>query len=352
MPRVLFIDGSPFEGGAQKSLWQLIERTEGCALAVAGGLAPLARQAGRPFLELDSRHWQASPRGLLEFASDRLRLQGPLKDFIAENNPEIVHANTVRSAMLILGMGLKMPVFVHDRDIRMPRAIPRLVAGMGDVHVVAISSAVLSKWSGLLPPGKCHVVCNGIDPAAIAKVKPVDMELPGAKIILAADMAPWKRHGLFIEAARLARQVRPGLTAVVKGRACTSAGCRLKTKLKAMVSGDAGFLFPDAPDSALPWIAASDVLVSCSDAEPFGRTVLEALAMGSKVAATPGATSRELLDEWWDFIHVARRDSPDALAEAILDALEDTRRNPPVPASLTAEHMVLAIGKAWRTALD
>ncbi len=70
--------------------------------------------------------------------------------------------------------------------------------------------------------------------------------------------------------------------------------------------------------SALEQIAASDLLVSCSDNEPFGRTIIEAVALSKPVVATPTAAPPELFKMLAPNLIMAD-DSPQALADAIAD---------------------------------
>ena len=317
MPRVLFIDVAPFVGGAQASFRTLIECAEECekALAVGDGLwqwrgaEPAPLQAGQwrgaepaplhaglcPALRLATSHWRATLGGFLKYSWECWKNRGPLLEFIHCFKPDIIHCNTVRSALLLCALPhLEARIIVHDRDLRMPSKARHYVAKRLSPFVFAVSSTVCEKWRGIVPDNHRVVLFNGFDLEAIAKTKPA---LPDARdtVIIAADFEPWKRHKLFLEAVALAQEKRPQLCAILKGRLRPSSAKYLETLrnyVKERQINHVRFIVDDMP--ALPWIASAQVLVTCSENEPFGRTAVEALALGTHVVATETALASEL----------------------------------------------------------
>ena len=151
MQRVLFIDVAPFVGGAQASFRTLIECAEECekALAVGDGLwqwrgaEPAPLQAGQwrgaepaplhaglcPALKLATSHWRATLGGFLKYSWECWKNRGPLQEFIHSFKPDIIHCNTVRSALLLCALPhLEARIIVHDRDLRMPSKARHYVA--------------------------------------------------------------------------------------------------------------------------------------------------------------------------------------------------------------------------------
>lgn len=316
MTRVLFIDSAPFIGGAQESFSSLVGSFPDAALIVGDGLSK--RFPSAPCIHV--RHWRAGILGAFQFLQDRGRADVVIRQVMDEYKPDIIHANTLRTALLLTSLRPACPVLIHDRDINAPTITVRYVARKLRPRVIAISSAVAEKWRGLVPQNMISVVPNGFDQDAIRTVKPAVFPWNGPTIILAADMVPWKRHALFIKAFAIAKASCPQLHAVVRGRVRSPEGERYLQSLQSMAAGlqDLAFVCDDGP--ALPHIAASNVLVACADNEPFGRSVLEAAALSKIVVATPTAASPDLLQALQNNAVIAD-DTPDDLARAIIDAI-------------------------------
>ena len=188
-----------------------------------------------------------------------------------------------------------------------------------------VSSSVSQKWHGILPESRCHTLANGFDLEGIAKTPPIRQPDPNS-IILAAEFEPWKNHALFLAAFRLAQRKHPNLRAIIKGRMRPHQEDYLLW-LQAIIKNEAipnvELIVDDSP--ALPWIAASQLLVTCSSQEPFGRTAIEALALGKRVVATHESLATELFT--LDGITSCEA-TPAALAETILDALTAPKPSP------------------------
>ena len=117
-------------------------------------------------------------------------------------------------------------------------------------------------------------------------------------LVLVADMVPWKRHTIFLDAVAEVRGKAPNVTAAVVGRARDEAGERYLAVLRqhATAAGIAGAVrFVTDATCAASWIAAADVLVSVATEEPFGRTIVEALALGTPVVAVNACGPGEIL---------------------------------------------------------
>ena len=363
MPRVLFIDVAPFAGGAQASFRTLVECAAGCekALAVGNGLwewascvcgaksatfgcgaksvccvcgaksAAESRETMEmrglcPALKLNTSHWRATLGGFLQYCLECWKNRAPLLNFIRQFKPDIIHCNTVRSALLLCALPrLEARIIVHDRDLRMPSLARHHVARKLFPFIFAVSSTVCEKWREIVPDDHRTILPNGFDLEAIAQTKPA---LPDARdtIVIAADFEPWKHHRLFLEAIALAQKERPLLNAILKGRVRPSSAEYL-AKLRGFVQdqhlNNVRFVVDDTP--ALPWIASAQLLVTCSENEPFGRTAIEALALGKRVVATETALAPEL----FQLDGVTRSSSSTvSLSNAILQSLDTP---PPAP---------------------
>ena len=81
-----------------------------------------------------------------------------------------------------------------------------------------------------------------------------------------------------------------------------------------------GFRYPGAE-----WIAACDLLMVPAVDEPFGRTLIEAMLVGTPIVATRSGGNIEALDEGRLGVLVTPED-PDALAAGALGLLRDEGR--------------------------
>ena len=306
--RILFLDSAPFHGGAQESLRTLIQalHDQGVAMQLVaadhapGGLLDDAQQRGLPVHAIRARHWPANASGLWQFVRDRRACTSIIAAAVADFAPTIIHANGLRAAMLLSPrLTQSTTIVIHDRDLQAPAGLASVLARRFTPQVVAISSAVAQKWP-LLPPGRLCVIPNGFDLAAIAATPPAITPFPADAIVvtIAADFIAWKNHRLFLDAIALLRHNRPALRAIIRGRARDRHGETLIAELRRHCTRqglDDVVLFVTAPGPALPWIAATDVLAAMATAEPFGRTLIEALALGKPVVACTGAGHSEVL---------------------------------------------------------
>ncbi len=338
-PRILYIDCAPFCGGAQESLWSQMEPYRADAMLVSGaGLWERAVSSGMRRARIEARHWTANMSGLWQLWQDRKKAVPIIRDAIEEFRPEIIHANCIRAAMLLTDLRTPLPVVLHDRDIRAPQLLLQPLQNRLHPMVTAVSRAVAAKWRDTAPPERVRVLPNGFEVTRIAATRRVVLPFRRVEnpycVVLAADFEDWKRHALFLEAVLLAHQRLPSLRAVIKGRVRVSSTGEedpnsrevLENLFRLIDEHDEcrAYLAIDASDGpALPFLAAADTLVSCSENEPFGRTLVEAFALGKTVAATRTGGAPELLD--CPAVAVCD-DSPEALMEAILAWADPARR--------------------------
>ena len=202
--------------------------------------------------------------------------------------------------------------------------------------VVAISQAVEREvlrygWR----KGKVIRIPNGVD---LEEFSPRISGLPVREELgiepqefvagMLGQLVPWKGHRIFLEAAAFTRQRsgrgkflvvgddlfgdHPGYRQALEGR-CRELG----------LEGNVCFLGYRTNIQNL--IAALDVLVLPSSNEPFGRVLIEAMAMAKPVIATDQAGPTEIVEEGITGMLVPPRD-PRSLATALLELIEDPDR--------------------------
>jgi len=307
--RILALDSSPFCGGAQKSFADTVHSlSEGHEVVLAAGEG---MSRWHPEYRLSARHWSASPGGCLQFLADRRSFAAQYRRIAAAESPEFIYVNGLRSGMLLAGLKNLPPILLHDRDIRAPLGVRGWLGEKLRPLVAGASEEILRMWDGVCVRGRA-LLPPGFDLRRLGETPPARREK--ALVLLAADFVPWKRHGLFCGAAALLRKEGIPCTAAICGRSRGDRRYDAKTARRMEETG----VERCAGEEALPWIAACKVLVACSEREPFGRTVVEGLAMRRNVVVTPTACAESLRRLPGVLV---TEDSPEALAAGIRHAL-------------------------------
>lgn len=306
--RPVLIDSAPWFGGAQRSLLALatgLQRAGRDPLVLAAdgsahGLLACCRAAGLETVPFRARHWRHGVSGLWQYLQDRRRFRRVWQE-VRGNDAQrlIVHANGARAGLLLIdGRSRPLPLLLHARDLRIPAIAQRRLAAAA-TRVLAVSECVAASWRPLTDG--VRVIPNPFDTAAVAATVPAPRPWAAPDLLVAvlvADMVKWKRHDLFLDALHAVRQAMPGWRGLVVGRSLTRGGSRLLRRLRrraATLALTPYIRFITDADDALPWLATADVAISTARAEPFGRTIVEALALGKPVVATRGWGPEEIL---------------------------------------------------------
>ena len=272
-------------------------------------------------------------------------------------HPRLIHSNGpkmhVLSALLQRRWGVPLIWHLHDfpADRRSgaepnaePNAEPWFNRGLerlsGRVHTaIANSAAVAAAYAERLPrlAPKLRVIPNGVDPAALRGgdrggfrqrlgLGPEDF-VAG----MVAIFAPWKGQEVFLEAASMVRKRLPTARFVLAGDDIyDTAGHgkrRQELQARAQALGLAqaviftGYLSTGAELAAA--YAALDVMVHASTRpEPFGRTLIEAMAAGTPVIAANAGGVPEIVSDGGTGVLTPPGDAT-ALAEAMVRLHDD-----------------------------
>jgi glycosyltransferase involved in cell wall biosynthesis len=282
-------------------------------------------------------------RAAVEIPRYALRLRAAIRAFA----PTVVHSNGIKMHLLAAAVRTRTPVVWHVRDFIGERPLARRamggLAGRADA-VIAISNAVsrdAHEFAGNTP---VSVVYDAIDVDAFNPTGPIadldqlaGLDAPSGGILrvgLVATYARWKGHELFLDAARRVIEARletPVRFYVVGGPIYDTVASQYgEDELRGIVSrlglqAHVGFVpFQARIDAAF---RALDVVVHASARpEPFGRTIVEAMATGKALVAPREGGAAELFHDGIDAIGVPARD-PAALAAALqLLAAQPARR--------------------------
>jgi glycosyltransferase involved in cell wall biosynthesis len=137
-------------------------------------------------------------------------------------------------------------------------------------------------------------------------------------------MQPWKGHDLFLKAIGMVRDRGTAVRAVIVGGEAHGFSGGYQLEVEALIQSlrltDCVTVTGQVPD-ARPEMQAFDLLVNASDREPFGITLIEAMAEGLPVVAFRGGGPDEIIDEGVTGLLVDSR-TPEALADALIYLLE------------------------------
>ena len=319
------------------------------ALADAGGRALVASRGGRLVSELQARGgiWIPFPADSKNPAAMSWNV-ARLARLIRLERPAIVHARSRAPAWVALGAarltGTPFMTTFHGAygGTNALKLRYNSVMARGDV-VIANSDYTRGLITSLYPwaAPQIEVVHRGTDlrqfaPAAVAPARVEKLrsdwgvEVGDRVVLLAARLTGWKGHRVLIEAARLLRLAGlDGTTFVLAGD--PQGRNRYVAELDAAIA-DAGLQgvvkrVGHVDDMPAAFLAASVVTVPSTKPEAFGRSAVEAQAMGTPVVVTDlGAVPETVLSV--PRVPVEARtgwcippDDPKALALALGEAL-------------------------------
>lgn len=349
--RVLYVNHTGVVGGAEWSLLELMtamrERVDVALACPVGELATLAAAQGVPTFTI-----RPVPLG---FRLDALATAGGVVQAVgaaidvaraaARFGADLVHANSVRAGIAAIGAraGGAPPPIVHVRDASPRTALGRMSTALvrrGALLVVANSYFTAMEFCAN-GSGAVRVVYNGIDVERYTAVG-VDREGVRRELGLAADAAvlgvvaqltPWKGQDDAVRTLALVRESRPDAHLVLVGEAKfrdrstsydnVSYAVALRDLADSLGVTDAVTFLGERRDVP-ELLHAFDVVLVPSRQEPFGRSVVEAMAAGTPVVATNVGGPSEVIADGKSGL-LLPPSSPERWSEAILQLLDDDR---------------------------
>lgn len=292
--RVLYVDHAESVGGAEHSLLLLLkhlnrERFQPLLACTAGPLPERAAAMGVPVHPVSMPRLRGRPGAML----DLWRGAQALVDVVRREKVAIVHSNVMRASFYgALASRLTHCPFVwHVRDIHAQGWYVRMMRNLAD-RTIAISRAVAR------PLGDSHaaVIYNGLDlhefdPYSIDGVAfREELAVRGDTLLvgIVGRVRPWKGQRLFLKAASQVAERVSGIHFLIVGDTIFRAKEDYIGELKRLAQdqGIAGSVTFTGHRSGIAQILATlDILVHCSEAEPFGRVLIEAMAMAKPVVA-------------------------------------------------------------------
>jgi GT2 family glycosyltransferase/glycosyltransferase involved in cell wall biosynthesis len=303
---LLFVSYSGLWGGAERILVDIAGGLERPAvlLCPAGALAARAAEAGIPVLARPDRprELRGGARTRVQAALGLVAHAHEIRMEVASLRPSVVVAWGMRSAIAAaaaLACSREPPPVVFEHvDFLPSEGVARVVraAAARAQRVIALSSAVATD---LDPRGRLGarltVVAPGVDLEHFGASPPPTS--PPVALTLGA-ITPWKRPDLALEAVALASRELPELRLIVAGHSVGEVSERLLEDLQQRAAQPdlAGRVeFAGALDDPRPALKRASCLLHCSDREPFGLVLLEAMASGRPVLAPAAGGPPEIV---------------------------------------------------------
>ncbi len=369
--RVLFVSPAAELGGAERCLLDCIaalrehQRVQVGLVALADGpLLESARalgatiqviQAPRTLAQLGESapgsEFGGALLALISKAPEVVRFLSRLRQAIAATHPDVVHTNGMKAASngRPRHSAARTSRGTIARLHRCRRASKWLLPALHQIRrstvFIANSRAVAEDFARLAPKAEIHTVYNVVDtnyfhdgvaePEWLAKLAGLEPRATETTTFgLIATYARWKGHGLFIEAAGLMKKTRPEVSAqfyVVGGPIYETVGSQVHAAELLQQAHIAGLephfgLIPFQDDIARVYRALNVVVHASTQPEPFGRTIVEAMACARPVIVARAGGAAELFEEGVNAVGFELRNATQ-LAEAMTRQLDPDTRN-------------------------
>lgn len=323
-------------GGSDRSLFDLVthlDRTQFTPFMILRSGDPLAgayRKAGCTVAEISfvpprkALAFRKLAAFFITFLPHALRAARLLRKW----RIEVVHVNTINNLQGPVAARLAgRPLVWHVREIagegRIGRAMRGLVARLAHI-AVANSNAVAESLAAC--GDRVRVVYNGID---LCEYPDPDCTTPREPLIACVGrLEPWKGQHVLVEALPEILAKHPDARAwFVGGPAVNKPEYLPGLQSRCTELGIAARVIFTGPRMDVPEILrmATLLVLPSVDPEPFGRTLVEAMAAGCPPIATAAGGPLEIIEEGVNGVLVAPGDAT-ALAAAIHDLLANPDR--------------------------
>jgi glycosyltransferase involved in cell wall biosynthesis len=221
----------------------------------------------------------------------------------------------------------------HVRDLHRERLFLRTMSALADA-IIANSEAV----ANTVRPFAAHkvtVVYNGVtltdyvaEPGSRAALR-AELGLSDSNPLLGniGWFAPWKGQDEFVAVAKQVAARCPDARFVVVGAATDeryqSYEQQIRTQARDRIGNRLNFLGARSP--LTPVLAGLDILVHCAENEPFGRVLIEAMAMERPVIAFGGGGPDEIIEHGVSGLLIPPHDV-DQMAQAAAELADQPER--------------------------
>jgi len=283
-------------------------------------------------------HLRRSAGAVRRFVGQVLPRARALLPVLRAERPDIIHlGNSIKANLdgVVAARWAGISVLAHEKGLASYTPFDRLWARTVDCCVCMTDAVRLHLMSQSVRPRRLTVVHDGLDlthfrraqqPGAVRAMLGLAPEQP--VIGMAVNIQPWKGQDVTLRAVAALVEEFPDLVCVLAGgvvRGAEPFAAALDEFVRARgLAGRVRFLGPrsDVPDV----LSALDVVVHASVLpEPFGRILIEAMAVGRPVVASNADGVPEIVVDGQTGLLVPPRDHA-ALARALGTLLRDPAR--------------------------
>ncbi len=328
---ILYLNHVSKMGGAEENLFSLIESldkkkyTPILICQEDGELPQRLKKIGVEARYLKMRGWRKAKYFLVNFVTVI-----KLFIFIKRNNIRLLHINPYRLVPYgaLAAKWAKIPSVLSIHDFVDKSKIKRFLINRAD-KIIVVSDSIGKVFSSC--NDKVRVIYNGVNFSIFDKMikgEGVKKEFAvgnGTCLVgMVGQITPWKGHQDFLAAAAEVLKKKPSVKFLIVGEALFNKELSIEKlrEISRQYKIDSQVIFTGLRKDIPQLIAALDILVLPSWQEPFGRVILEAMAMGKPVIATDCGGPAEIITSGQTGILVPAK-RPDLLAEAIIRVLSD-----------------------------
>jgi len=314
--KILFYNHTGKVSGAERVLLMILNgldcaRCESVVLCPADGpLTSMITESSARTISIDPllARFTWRPALLARYLSSFVRMMRAARAAVIAESPDLVHANSIRAGlvMTIATAWLRVPVIWHVHDL-LPRhplssAIRFVAFAFGRTRIVAVSDAVKERFRGSLlrwfeSRVNITVVHNAVEietfyPDCLLRSKTRrSLGLSESEIIIGTvgQLTPRKGQLELIEAFAELVPAFDNIKLVIVGAAVFNRDYEYAETLRGAVKRlgiSDRVVFLGQREDVPAMTRAFDISVVNSRAEPFGLTVVEAMASGTPVLAT------------------------------------------------------------------
>jgi glycosyltransferase involved in cell wall biosynthesis len=228
-----------------------------------------------------------------------------LSHFVRDQRIEIIHAHLARDYPLAaLAAGRSGGQLVLTRHVLFPLSRIHRLTLRRTSRVIAVSEAVASglRAQNIFAPDKIVTIHNGIDVKRFGRKSGPGVPSVSAtgriRVGMVGHLAPIKGQEEFIRAAAIICRTRDDVDFVIAGEDKSHDG-ENRTSIEKLIRdlGLSGRVqLVGWIDDVAQLLATLDLFVSPARSEPFGLSIVEAMAAGVPVIATASEGAREIID--------------------------------------------------------
>lgn len=333
--RILFLNHVSKISGAEQGLLDIVkclDRKKFKPLVVIpshGTLADILTQHGVQTACMPLKRFKktSNPLVLTLCVFNLFRVIPRLARLIRQERIDILHANS-NNAQIYGGLAAKLagiPSVWHSRDLVDLGLLGKWLYRLSS-KTIAISDAVDQHLRQYISDGeKLVTIHNGIDVEKYhgqGERDAVRNELGIGKdrfvIAMAGQLVPWKNHPLFLRAASLIAGEVPDAYFLVIGDDLFGDHMDYRKSLQDLVQEldlSERINFTGYRTDIVRVLDSIDLLVHPASREPFGRVILEAMALGKPVVAVDSCGPGEIIRNEVDGI-LTPADNPEEMAKA------------------------------------